>query len=74
MFLSDLQHKNIISTKDGKIIGNIIDAEINTEGKIVYLIVEEKKTFKKIVSSSSESKILFSDIIKIGEDVILVNI
>lgn len=74
MFLSDLQHKDIISTKDGRKIGHIIDAEINTEGKVVFLVVEEKKNFKKIISSSNETKISFSDITKIGEDVILVNV
>ena len=31
MFLSDLQTKDLISIKDGKRIGRIIDAEINEE-------------------------------------------
>lgn len=74
MFLSELQNKDIISTKDGRKIGRIIDAEINNQGRIVNLIVEPKKNFKKFMTSSPETKISFDDISKIGEDVILVNI
>ena len=73
MFLSALQTKDIISTKDGRRIGRIIDAEINKEGQITNLIIEEKKNFKRMIMSSSDSKIAFSMITKIGEDVILVD-
>ena len=73
MFLSDLQTKDIISTKDGRRIGRIIDAEINKEGQIMSLVLEERKTLKKIMLSNNESKVPFTSIIKIGEDVILVD-
>lgn len=73
MFLSDLQAKDIISTKDGRRLGHIIDAEINKEGKILNLIIEEKKNFRKMIVSGTDSKIPFSSISKIGEDVILVD-
>ncbi len=73
MFLSDLQNKDIISTKDGRRLGSIIDVEINNQGMILNLIIEERKSFKKIISSS-DIKISFKDISKIGEDVILVNV
>lgn len=74
MFLSDLQTKDIISTKDGRRIGRIIDAEINNQGQIISLILEEKRSFKKMMLSSNDSKIAFSSITKIGEDVILVDL
>lgn len=74
MFLSELQNKDIISTKDGRRIGRIVDAEINNQGRIIYLIVEQKKNFRKFMMASGETKISFDDISKIGEDVILVNI
>ncbi len=74
MFLSDMQNKDIVSVRDGRKIGHIIDAEISMEGNIVYLVVEPKKNFKKIFGNSAETKISFKDINKIGEDVILVNI
>lgn len=73
MFLSDLQTKDIISTRDGRRIGHIIDVEINTQGRIVYLIIEEKKSMRKFLSAG-ETKISFENITKIGEDVILVDL
>lgn len=74
MRLSDLQSKDIISTKDGKIIGRIIDAEIDVaSGKLKYLIAEPKKIFKNLISSK-DTTIYFDQIVKIGEDVILVDI
>ena len=69
-----MQNKDIVSVKDGRKIGHIIDAEINLEGSIVYLVVEPRKNFKKIFGGMQETKISFKDISKIGEDVILVNI
>lgn len=74
MFLSELQNKDIISTKDGRRIGRIIDAEINNQGRIIFLMVEPKKNFKKFMIPNPETKISFDDISKIGEDVILVNL
>ncbi len=73
MFLSDLQTKDIISTKDGRKVGRIVDAEISPQGDILFLIVEEKKNFKKFMSPLNDTKISFDNITKIGEDVILVN-
>ncbi len=74
MRLSDLQEKDIISTQDGKILGRIIDAEVDiNEGKLKYLICEPKKIFKNFISSK-EITIYFNQIVKIGEDVILVDI
>lgn len=74
MFLSELQSKDIISTKDGRRLGRIIDAEINNQGQIITLVLEEKKSFKRIMISTNDSKVPFTSITKIGEDVILVDI
>ena len=73
MFLSELQTKDLISIKDGRRIGRIIDAEINKDGHLIYLIIEEKKNFRKMISNS-ETKVEFTKITKIGADVILVDI
>lgn len=73
MFLSELQDKDIISIKDGRRLGHIIDAEINTQGRIINLIIEEKRNLKRLISSS-EAKISFDNISKIGDDVILVDL
>lgn len=73
MNLSDLQVKDIIS-KDGKRLGKIIDARINLEtGTISYLVVENRRILKNIVNGNKDFNVDFKQIIKIGEDVILVD-
>ncbi len=54
-------------------MGNIIDANINSDGSIESLVIE---TNKKFLSFSREDDMLvpWNDITKIGEDVILVNL
>ncbi len=74
MRLSELQQKDIISTKDGKKVGRIIDVELNNEdGKIIYFIVEPKSLVKSLIGGNKEATISFNDIAKIGQDVILVD-
>lgn len=74
MKIFDLQTKDIVSIVDGKRIGKIIDLEIDEKGIIINLIIESKKGIKQFLSTSSDITIKFSDINKIGEDVILVNL
>lgn len=73
MRLSDLQSKNIVNVVDGKNIGNIIDASVLEDGTVEYLIIESNKNFFSI-NKDNDKKILWKDITKIGEDVILVNL
>lgn len=74
MFLSELQTKDIVSIKDGRKIGRIIDVKIDEQGRILYFVIEQKRGLKNFMSSSNESSIEFTLIDKIGEDVILVNL
>lgn len=72
MNLSDLQNKDLINIIDGKKIGNIIDARFNIEtGFIEKLIIEPSKSIFTLKNNSLELN--YTDINKIGEDVILVN-
>ena len=73
MRLSDLQSKDIINVNDGKKIGNIIDININDDGNMISMIVENGRFFSKF-SSKSEVEINWSQVKKIGEDVILVEL
>ena len=73
MYLSELQHRDIISLNAGSKLGRIIDAEINPQGQIIFLIIETRRSFKKLFSHQEENKISYDDISKIGEDVILIN-
>ena len=71
MNLSDLQNKDIVNMIDGKKIGNIIDAKFNvSSGVIEKLIIEPTKSLFSL--KNSELEIKFSEIKKIGEDVILI--
>lgn len=71
MRLSDLQSKKIINITDGKSIGNIIDVYVEDNGSIESFIIETNKSFFSL-NKESDIKIAWKDIIKIGEDVILV--
>ncbi len=74
MCLSDIQNKSLVDMKSGKNIGNIVDIRIDSEkGTISSIIVEEKNHFS-FLSRDDELEIKWSDIAKIGEDVILVDI
>lgn len=73
MLLSDLQKKDIISTSTGENLGRIIDAEIDSNGKIINLYAEEKKLLRSYFNNN-DFKFKYEDIVKIGTDVILVKI
>lgn len=74
MRLSDLQNKDVLYISDGKVIGRIIDVVINEEGNIEKLIVEKYKFLVSMFSSKDEIEVLWKNIIKIGEDVILISL
>ena len=74
MKLSDLQEKDIVNINDGRKIGRIIDAEIDIDGKIKYLVIDEKKGIRSFISSNNDINITFNQIKKIGSDVILIDL
>jgi YlmC/YmxH family sporulation protein len=74
MKLSELQDKDIVNINDGKKIGKIVDARINSDGFIEYLVVDERRNIRNILSSNSDINISFKQIKRIGSDVILVEL
>lgn len=74
MRLSEIQNKDVISVNDGKKIGNIIDININMDGTLNSLIVEKSKFIISKFTSNGEIEVKWSEIKKIGDDVILVNL
>lgn len=74
MKLSELQDKDIVNINDGKKVGKIVDARINSDGFIEYLVVDERKNIRNILSSNSDINISFKQIKRIGSDVILVEL
>ena len=73
IFLSEMQDKQIISIISGMSYGKIIDVEINENGQIISIIAENHKLFRKTFKNE-EVSFKFSDIEKIGKDVILVKV
>lgn len=73
MRLSELQNKDVINIKDGKKVGNIIDIIVNHEGKMMSIVVEQTKGMR-VFTSKEDLEIAWSQIEKIGEDVILVKL
>ena len=71
--MSELQDKDIINIKDGKNLGKIIDLEVTSEGHINNIIAEPTKFFR-FNSSNKETNIKFTQIVRIGKDVILVDL
>jgi YlmC/YmxH family sporulation protein len=74
MRLSDLQNKDVVCVNDGKKIGNIIDINIDDNGRLESLIVEKGKFIISRFTTSNEIEIKWVQIEKIGADVILVNL
>ncbi|MDE5539074.1 MAG: YlmC/YmxH family sporulation protein [Bacilli bacterium] len=74
MRLSDLQTKMVINVSDGKHLGVIADAEVTTDGTINYFTVMPRHFFRRLFKNETEFNILVKQIVKIGEDVILVEL
>ena len=73
MYLSEFQTKEVINITTGRRFGYIIDVIIDKDGKINKLILEEKRSARKFMSSKEELSIEWNQIIKIGDDIILVD-
>ncbi len=73
MRMSDIQDKNIINLSDGSFLGNIIDAEISSDGKVVKFIIYNRGKFMGILKGKEEVSINWNQIKKIGTDTILVD-
>lgn len=74
MRLSDLQKKDVVNVNDGSKIGNIIDIRLDDKGNMDGFIVEKSKFIISMFTNTNEIEIKWSQIQKIGEDVILVSI
>ncbi len=71
MQLSDLQTKEIIDISSGKRMGIIIDVIIDVNGKIKSLVLQEKRLKK--FSVKEENEVTWEEIVKIGDDIILID-
>lgn len=73
MRISEFQAKDVVNISDGKRLGNIGDLEINLQtGKIEAIIIGGSGRVLGLFGRDEEVMIAWNNILKIGEDVILV--
>jgi YlmC/YmxH family sporulation protein len=71
--ISEFQIKDVVNVADGKKLGNISDIEINLgTGKIDAIVISSTGKILGFFGKDEEVIIPWKNIIKIGEDVILV--
>lgn len=71
--ISDFQIKDVVNVSDGKRLGNIGDIDINlTTGKIDAVVISASGKVLGIFGKDEEIVIPWRNILKIGQDVILV--
>jgi YlmC/YmxH family sporulation protein len=71
--ISDFQIKDVVNVSDGKKLGNIGDIDINlTTGKIDAVVVSGVGKVLGFFGKDEDIIIPWKNILKIGEDVILV--
>jgi len=71
--ISEFQTKDVVNISDGRKLGNIGDIEINLEtGKIETIIIGYSGKLLGFFGKDEEIIIPWNQIVKVGEDVILV--
>ena len=70
----DLRQKEVINIRNAEKLGYIRDVEINfADGKIDAVIVPKRGGILNLFSTEKEYEISWSDIIKVGKEVVLVD-
>ncbi|WP_071459369.1 YlmC/YmxH family sporulation protein [Bacillus massilinigeriensis] len=73
--VSEFQVKDVVSVSDGRKLGNIEDFEININtGKIEALVIGGAGKVLGFFGKEDEIVIAWEQVLKIGEDVILVRV
>ena len=71
----DLAEKDVVNIKNGEVIGRFDDVEIDTrKGKITAFYIEEGSKFMGMLGKTKPKRIRWEEILKIGMDVIIVNV
>lgn len=73
--ISEFQMKDVVNVSDGKRLGNIGDIDIDIDtGKIRAVIISKQARMLGLFGKEVELVIPWEEIMKIGEDVILVKV
>ena len=70
----DLREMEVVNVADGKKLGRIIDLAFNEKGQLLGLIVPSEKKFIKNLTNGDSLFIPYKSVLKIGNDVILVDL
>ncbi|MBO7156287.1 MAG: YlmC/YmxH family sporulation protein [Clostridia bacterium] len=70
----ELREKQVVNIADGKQLGRIVDIALHCSGKVVGLISQGDKRFFKNFNGNENVFIPWNKVIKIGDDVILVEL
>lgn len=70
----ELRNKEVINVADGRQLGRIIDIALHCSGRVVGIIVPGERKFFKNISGSENIFIPWQKLLKIGDDVILVEL
>ena len=70
----ELRSKDVINIVDGKRLGHILDLRISVAGKVLGIIVPGNKKLFKSGSAADNIYVRWNNIVKIGEDAILVEL
>ncbi|OUN01284.1 MAG: YlmC/YmxH family sporulation protein [Paenibacillaceae bacterium ZCTH02-B3] len=75
MKISDFQTKDVINIVDGKKLGQIGDLELDLRhGRIEAIVIPAPGRFFGLIGGGSDVVIPWQNIVKIGEDVVLVRL
>ena len=70
----ELREREVVNVADGHKLGRIFDIGFNSCGKIIGLIVPGEKKFLKNITGADSLFIPWHAVLKIGSDVILVDL
>ena len=71
----DLAEKDVVNIKNGEVMGRFDDVEIDTrKGKITAFYIEEAGKLMSMLGKTKAKRIRWEEILKIGMDVIIVNV
>lgn len=75
MRISDLQSKDVVNVGDGKRLGAIGDLEIDSDSGLIHaVIIPGQGKFFGMIGGGQEFIVPWNQIVKIGSDVILVDL
>ncbi len=71
--LDELKDKQVVCVKNGAVIGNVSDVELNTDdGRLTSIVIYGKHSFLGLFGKENDVIIPWSDIEVIGNETILV--